>query len=221
MSLRHEPDVSVADWIVRDGVTDDEAGWSRVAQGPPGLEAYATVWFDGEDVDPFRPDPDLVALVTRLAGYHTTTPDRCWFALWEGWGEIEGGGRYYAEMDPHRLFGRMFRSPRPVAVAPAFDRDVLDAPRAELPRWRSYLLFTGPITDVGDWGARPPRPGWPASLPQASQTWPADHAWCITSDVDPDWFTVGGSQALVDAVLAHPDLRAEPATYGSPPPLPD
>ncbi|WP_372520135.1 hypothetical protein, partial [Aeromicrobium sp.] len=69
--------------------------------------------------------------------------------------------------------------------------------------------------------SRPPRPGWPADLPQASFTWPADHAWCIASDVDPAWFTVGGSRGLVDAVLAHPDLHAEPATHGSPPPSGD
>lgn len=221
MPLRHEPDVSVADWIVRDAIVDDATGWSRVVQGPDGFEAYATIRFDGEEATPYRPDPELVALVTRLAGDHTTTPDRCWFALWEGWGEIHGTGRVYAQMDPHRLFGRMFRPPPQLQVAPALDDRVLDAPRAELGDWRSYLLFTGPVDAVGDWGARPPRPGWPADLPQASHTWPADHAWCITSDVDPDWFTVGGSQALVDAVLAHPHLRAEPATYGSPPPLPD
>ncbi len=187
MTLRHETDLSVADWVVR-----ADAPWAALAtQGAPGLPAYATVHFDGEDADPYRPDPDVVALVTRLAAEHTTTPERCWFALWEGWGELEGGGRVYAEMDPHRLFGRLFRQPPPLEVAPAFDR-----------------------SDVGVWGARPPRPGWPADLPQASLTWPADHAWCIASDVDPSWFTVGGSPGLVDAVLAHPDLCAEPATYG-------
>jgi hypothetical protein len=213
MTLRHEPDVSVADWVVR-----ADAAWTVLAtQGPPGFEAYATVRFDAEEADPYRPDPDLVALVTRLAADHTRTPDRCWFALWEGWGELEGSGRVYAEMDPHRLFGRLFRPPRPTQVAPAFDRSVLDAPRADLAGDRAYLLFSGSAADVGDWGARPPRPGWPADLPQASFTWPQDRAWCLASDVDPDWFTVGGSRALVEAVLARPDLRAEPATYGSPP----
>ncbi len=217
MTLRHETAVSVADWVVR-----ADGPWPVLAtQGPPGLDAYATVHFDGEDADPYRPDPDVVALVTRLAAEHTTTPERCWFALWEGWGELEGGGRVYAEMDPHRLFGRLFRQPPPLEVAPAFDRPVLDAPRADLAGERAYLLFTGTVADVGDWGARPPRPGWPADLPQASFTWPADHAWCIASDVGPAWFTVGGSRGLVDAVLAHPDLRAEPATHGSPPPSGD
>ena len=222
MTLRHDPDPSAADWVVRTAApADGDAGpdadaWTRVLQGPPGFEAYATVRFDGEDADPYRPDPDLVALATRLAGRFTTTPDRAWFALWEGWGELEGG-RAYGVMDQHRAFGRLFRAPRERAVPSAFGDDVLAAPRADLAGLRAYLLFTGPVEDVGAWGARPLAPDWPRDLPQASFAWPADHAWCVASDVDPTWFTVGGSQALVDAVLAHPDLAAEPATYGAPP----
>lgn len=215
MTLRHEPDVSVADWVVR-----ADAPWTDVSgHGPPGFEAYATVHFGDEDDDPYLSDPDVVALVTRLAAAHTTTPERAWFALWDGWGDLESG-RIFAAMDPHRSFGRVFSAPPPRRTPPAFDAAVLRGPRADLQGYRAYLLFTGAVAEVGEWGARPLAPDWPRDLPQASFTWPADHAWCIASDVDPDWFGVGGSQALVDAVLAHPDLDAEPATYGSPPPPP-
>ncbi len=208
MSLRHEPEVSTADWIV-----DADGSWAVLAtQGPPGFEAYAAVQLD--DHRSRGADPELVALATRLAEAHTSTPDRACFALWDGWGEISGDGRVYAAMDPHRSFGRIFRAPRPVETTSAFPREVMDAPRVDLQGQRSYLVFTGRVAEVGQWPARPPRPGWPADLPQAAFTWPADHAWCIASDVDPDWFTVGGSRALVDAVLTHPDLRAEPAEHG-------
>lgn len=216
MTLRHEPDVSVADWIVRDGIVDDDEAWTRALQGPPGFAAYATVRFDGDEAHAYRPDPDLVREVTLLAGAHTDTPDRCHFALWDGWGEI-ADGRVYSAMDPDRIFGRVFRRPHPVKVTPVFGREVLSGPRADLAGLRAYLLFTGAAHEVGDWPSRPPRPGWPADLPQASLTWPADHAWCIASDVDPDWFTVGGPRALVDAVLSRSDLQAEPVTHGSPP----
>jgi hypothetical protein len=213
MTLRHEPDVSVADWVV--GADED---WRVLAtQGPPLFAARATVRFDRADADPYRPDPELVALVTRLAAEHTTTPQRAWFALWDGWGEL-GGGRVYEAMEPHRSFGRLFTRPRPLETTPPFGAEVLGGPVVDLRGARSYLLFAGPVDDVGRWPARPPRPGWPVDLPQASFTWPADHAWCIASDVDPTWFTVGGSRDLVAAVLAHPDLRAEPATYGVLPP---
>ena len=212
MRLRHEPDVSVADWIVG----ADEDWWVLATQGPPGFDAYATVHLDDERSR--GADPELVALATQIAASHTTTPQRAWFALWDGWGQVSGGGRVYEQMDPHRLLGRLFRAPRPVETTPAFPPQVMDSPRVHLQDRQSYLLFTGAVEDVGDWGARPPRPDWPADIPQAAFTWPEDRAWCIASDVDPDWCTVGGSRALVDAVLAHPDLRAEPATYGVLPP---
>ncbi|MGJ9413475.1 hypothetical protein ACHAAC_12285 [Aeromicrobium sp. CF4.19] len=216
MTLRHEPRVSVAEWIVADG--NDADARNRALQGPPGFAAYATVWFDDEDADPYRSDAGLVATATRLAADHTFTPDDAWFALWEGWGELEHG-RIYSAMQPDRAFGRFFAPPRPQVALPAFDRSVLDAPRVDLLGQRSYLLFTGRVGDVGDWGARPLAPGWPRELPQAALTWPADHAWCITSDVDATWFCIGGSQALVDAAVANPDLSAEPTTYGDPPRL--
>lgn len=203
MSLRHEPEVSVADWIVA-----ADAPWDVLAaHGPPGFEAYVTVRFDGDDADRYRPDPELVAEVTRLAAEHTTTPERAWFALWDGWGEIDGG-RTYTAMDPDRLFGRMFSAPRPVEAVPAFGPDVLAGPRVDLCGVRSYLLFVGATHDVGAWPARPPRPGWPSDLPQASFTWPADRAWCIASDVDADELTVGGSARLAEALLRNGGVEA-------------
>ncbi len=211
MPLTYEPDVSVADWVVHADVP-----WQVLAtQGPPGFEAYATVRFDTAEDDAYRADPALVALVTRLAAAWTRSPDQAWFGLWEGW-DLEG--RVYASMDPGRHFGRFFRHDQGPRTSSAFSRDVLDGPHARLGDDRAYLLFTGAVADVGDWGARPAAPDWPRDMPQASFTWPADHAWCITSDVDPEWFCVGGSHDLVDAVVAHPDLDAEPAQHGVLPP---
>lgn len=221
--LRHEPDVGVADWIVRDGLDPtlraphDEEGRTRVGQGPPGFEAWATVWFDdGEDDETYRADDQVMSLLVALAAEHTTTPDRAWFALWEGWGELDGG-HVYESAHPLDDFGRIFR-PRRTRTSSAFGPDVMKAPRAHLGDWRSYVLFTGTLADVGAWGARPLAPDWPRAMPPASFTWPEDRAWCITADVDPVWVCVGGSQALIDAVLARPDLVSAPATYGDPPP---
>jgi hypothetical protein len=41
----------------------------------------------------FRPrdgtlPPELVGPLARALASHTTTPERCWFAVWEGWGDI-------------------------------------------------------------------------------------------------------------------------------------
>lgn len=63
---------------------------------------------------------DAVALIDVL-GRHTSTPDRCWFCLWDGY----GWGDTAARADP----------------VPA---EVRAGPRVHLP-WRDYFLYSGPI----------------------------------------------------------------------------
>jgi hypothetical protein len=217
MTLRHEPDVSVADWIV-----EADAAWGVIAgHGPPGFDEYVTVPLDGGPVDTdFRSDEDVVRDVVVLAARFTDTPDRAWSALWDGWGDIDGGldtATRYVEVLDGRTFGRVFRPPARRRVASAFGRDVMRGPKVDLRGMRRYYLFTGAVEHACDWGAAPyldrPRPIGPPAL-----VWPADHAWCLAADVDDESLTIGGSRDLVDAVLALPDLRAEPATYGVLPP---
>ena len=42
--------------------------------------------------------------------------------------------------------------------------------------------------------------------------WPADHAWCIVTDVDAMETWIGGSAACIERVLNHPQLEAFPIT---------
>ena len=214
MTLRHEPDVSHADWFVR-----SEADWNVLAtQGPPGFEAYATVRFDDGESATYRSDDEVMAHVVALAAAHTRTPDDVFFGLWDGWGELTDAGRAYTTLRGNWLRDLWFR-PTPPRIRPAFDDDVLAAPKVDLRGDRAYLLFRGPAASVGDWGARPYGTDVERTLPPASITWPADRAWFIAADVDPSWMGVGGSQALVDAILADPGLDASPATHGVVPAL--
>jgi hypothetical protein len=36
--------------------------------------------------------------------------------------------------------------------------------------------------------------------------WPADHAWCFASDVDPHWAGIGADRAVVDRLVADRNL---------------
>ncbi|MCD9155335.1 hypothetical protein [Aeromicrobium duanguangcaii] len=212
MTLRHEPDVSAADWFVR-----ADADWQTLAgQGPPGFEAYATVRFDDGESEHYRSDDELMAIVVALAAQHTRTPEDVFFGLWDGWGELTDQGRVFSVVRSNWLRDLWFR-PTPPRNRPAFRAEVTDGPRVDLRGKRAYLLFRGPARDVGDWGAADYAPDVERTLPPASITWPADHAWFIAADVDDDGLCVGGSQRLVDAVLSHPDLAAEPAAYGDVP----
>lgn len=68
---------------------------------------------------------------------------------------------------------------------------------------RRYLLFRGQLADVArlnHYMLQPP-----------DYWWPADHSWCVASDVDLYWTYVGGSSACVETLLAQPMLETVPA----------
>lgn len=209
MTLRHEPDVSHADWFMH---ADED--WAVLArQGPPGFDAYAMVQFADGEVETSRSDDEVMANVVALAAAHTSTPEDLFFGLWDGWGELCDSGRVYTTLRSSWLRDLWLR-PTPPRTRPAFGHEVMDGAKVDLDGYRQYLLFRGRAADVGRWGADPWAPDLERALPPASVTWPADRAWFIAADVDPDWLCIGGSRQLIDAVLAHPDLDAEPATYG-------
>ncbi len=62
---------------------------------------------------------------------------------------------------------------------------------------------------------------WKGVLPDLM--FPADHSWLFSTLWDDDWTCIGGSRRLVEAFLAHPDLRArtrevDPSTKDATPP---
>lgn len=203
--LRHIADGSAADWLDL-----SPAGWSdTVGFGPAGFEAYARLRFipapeyHGQRENDHDPDPpeDVEALrpVIETLAWFTTTPDDAYFCLWEGWGL---GGM--TDVNPD---GTM--TPRPAA----FPREILDHPGV-VGCARAYLLFRGPLADLGQWGATPSQPGWPPPDPPPAFVWPADRAWCVARDVDPHWAGIGGSAEAVAAVCALPDRDVVPARRG-------
>jgi hypothetical protein len=115
------------------------------------------------------PLPLVEALIEHLAAA-TTTPDLCYFAVWEGHGDSVG---------PPRL-----------------------APKLELPN-RAYDVFSGPVA-----AARTSLGVIPFDYRSANLWWPADHAWCVATEIDFGWTYVGGPRDCISAVLADPRLEA-------------
>jgi hypothetical protein len=66
--------------------------------------------------------------------------------------------------------------------------------------WRYVLIEAGP-EQAGVWREG----GWKGALPDLM--FPADRSWLYSTLWDDDWTCIGGSRGLVDAFLAHPDLR--------------
>lgn len=77
-------------------------------------------------------------------------------------------------------------------------------PKLELPN-RKYHVFIGPLKAAGtSYDAY----SFGHHEQFANLWWPADHAWCVATEIDSAWTHVGGSRACIDAVLADPRLEA-------------
>jgi hypothetical protein len=76
-----------------------------------------------------------------------------------------------------------------------------DAPKVALyAHWPYVLVEAGP-EQAAAWRSDD---DWGEALPDVM--FPADRSWLFTTLWDDDWTCIGGSRALVDAFLGHPDL---------------
>ncbi len=146
---------------------------------------------------------DLARVLVDLLAEHTTTPERSWFAAWEGWGDpvfITSDGSNDAYAPPP---GTVIERPK--------------RPKFSVPG-RRYYIARGPLS-----AALETVYGVTWHYQSASIWWPDDRAWCVATEVDFDWTYVGGSTECIAAVLGDPDLEALPArisdgvTYASDP----
>lgn len=221
MGLRWCSDVSPGDWLAASGTPE----WQLITFGPAGFADYARLRFIPDPVHSEQSENEvarddlpesetaLIRGVLDVLAPHTATPDDCYFCLWDGWAtDLYGGdGLRIADF----ATGTVTRGP---TLAPAFDDAVLQGPKVSIPirsiPIRDYFLFRGSLSDFGDWGAADYLPGMPrTNMPNPGFIWPADHAWCVASDVDPHWAGIGAPVAAIDELMAAPGLdivRADP-----------
>ena len=147
----------------------------------------------------YLPDAEVIA---GLARRWTSTPDRCWFCVWDGygWGNAvrftSGGG------EPVRFTSD---GGEPVRVTDPVPSAIRDGPRVRLPQ-RDYLLYTGSVDAVG-------------ALEQVQTPnlwWPDDRTWCVATEIDLAWTYVAGPAGLIAALLADERIEALPASPSDP-----
>jgi len=134
---------------------------------------------------------DLARVLVGILASHTNTPERCWFAAWEGWGDpvfMTLGGSNDGSAPP--LPTVIARPKRPTFRVPG----------------RGYYIARGPLTSALETVY-----GVASRYQSPSIWWPDDRAWCVATEVDFDWTYVGGSTACIADVLAHDQLEALPA----------
>lgn len=149
--------------------------------------------------DPWQGDleEDLCRSLYSALARGTTTPEKCWFGIWEGHGTLhptsasaytvfvpEGGSRDEADGELERIMADRRAVVRIVQQTPRFDHP-----------GRSYLLAQGPCESAHELG----RFGLHIT---PSLAWPEDRAWCVASEVDFDSTLVGASEECAAALLA-------------------
>lgn len=135
----------------------------------------------------YLPDAEVI---TEVLARFTATPQECFFCLWDGYGF---GGV------PLTLVGTPPATPLPDPIPDAVRR----GSHVKLPH-REYLLYTGSVQALTA----------PASLGQrqtANLAWPADHTWCLASEIDLTSTYIGGPAALINALCADGRIEALPA----------
>jgi hypothetical protein len=197
----------------------DVAAWSGTSLHPLAqFHAIAGRWeyeprkpvgWPGENPDE-RLTPQQLRVLCEILTRHTTTPDRCWLTVWDGYGNLPQEWERTAPRvhQPHRAYYIFQRRLADVLEFSAqIDRIGWD--QDPLPPSMGYLVATGPSM-VED---RPPNQverhtDGLASIQSPNQWWPQDHAWCVASEIDFDSTLVAGSDGLIAEITAHPELEA-------------
>jgi hypothetical protein len=133
-------------------------------------------------------------LIERLTPF-TSSPYHCFFAVWEGWGDLRSDAEQAPSFElPQR---RYFLFEGPVGAATetfSSNEESLSAvvlrPVSEAPAKMSE-------------GFPPP----PARYQSAALWWPDDQSWCVATEVDLESTYIGGSRDCIEAILADSSLE--------------
>ena len=190
-----DPDIGVrwATLAAERGValTPDVAFCEVTSVGPEGQDRLDEI----APSDGALPPATCEALV-RVLRPRTTTPDTCWFCLWEGSGSfwstshspLYPNGASASEIERYRALGR------------AQDEFLEATPRVEAYA-RSYFLCWGPLCAACSFEPD----GWYLS---PNLWWPDDRSWIVVTEVDGYSSYVGATRPAIADVLAAPDIEA-------------
>jgi hypothetical protein len=130
----------------------------------------------------------------------TSTPEQCWFAVWEGWGHDDRGVTARLVL-PHRRY-LVYGGP-------------VEAALARMPR--SWVLGMNLLANQPLETDEPLDPEEIVASASAlgddcpNLWWPEDRAWFVATPIDLSSTYIGGSRELVGRLLGNPQLEAVPA----------
>jgi hypothetical protein len=149
---------------------------------------------------------EVLDCLTPVLARHTIS-EHGWFCLWDGWGFLTGSmSRVVAwHVDHQPPPGTPWR----YHSRPALSPEERKSPKVHLPT-RDYYLFEGPLAATGELGAFVTwEPGGVREFERQTPSiwWPDDRAWCAANEIDASFTCIGGTRALIDELLKHPELE--------------
>jgi hypothetical protein len=179
---------------------------------PQGYERYLLLDYRGEGPRGWDGVCQLFEQLVPVLARHTSTPDHCWFAIWEGYGfdtsmtllaATPRDDEERRELERERQHLREGEARRNTSIRTALSR----LPSFDLPN-RRYYLVRGTVAAA----SKIKRPD--GSLPQSPDLWwPEDRRWFVGGDTDLDWCYIAGSEALVSAVGAELQHQTRPVDW--------
>lgn len=191
------------------------AQFKHLSRPVPGSDTQPKPWhFEPNDGDP---PPEVLSPLRRILARHTRTPDKCWFCLWEGWGQLNEGatGVQIALPPDSKETGEEVIDRLGIWTGAAILPKVIALPRVELPG-RGYFLLSGPLSSIIDeemvaGSSEEGHSGVEFVSQPPSIFWPEDKSWCVASEIDLDSTYVAGSTELIAELLDEPALETWPA----------
>jgi hypothetical protein len=140
--------------------------------------------------------------LAQLLGEHTSTADACSFALWNGWGGLDGTGRGILYADGVSITQRLATRRARAEERRRYRR--VRRERRRLPtfpvRGGRYLLFRGPVANAELF--------WSSIGHCPTIWWPDDRAWFVHSHFEATSTYLGGSRALIDYLVGDQVLES-------------
>lgn len=165
------------------------------------------IGWPGQEPEEGNLDVGLLRVLSALLATHTSTPDRCWLTVWEGYGNLPAEWALSAPRvhQPRRAYYLFQRPLRDVVDFSIQMHDLHGPGQAALVAADPTSACQGDRNAGADPAPAEPFHEWSQS---PNQWWPADRAWCVATGIDFDSTLVAGSRRLMDEILEHHDLEA-------------
>ena len=167
--------------------------FKRISAPRQGFGIGEAPWYENPNEGRLN-EGEAGSLAEFLADF-TGTASRCFFAVWDGYGQFSGGG-----MGILSTSGGIPLSP---------PSEVLTSQRIK-GVGRDYLLYEGRLSAISSFFSTRFWHGGP------NIWWPEDRRWCVATDIDLNSTYIGGSEACIEALPNHPWLEVMPATLDAP-----